>query len=125
MMENTKHDKNDNLVYWSDDGHEHWYTYNKNSQVLHYKTTLIIPVKNKMTMDLDERASKNFWESWKTYDRTGRIKTYKDSNGVHHTYKYDKESGEVERRTNSMGAFEPANEQVDMHKSTDLGWSPD
>jgi len=121
MKDNIKHDKNGNLTYYSDDGHEHWYEYNKKSQVLHYKTTLIIPVKDKDTMDSGNHPDQ-FWEFWKTYDRRGRILTYRDTNGFKHTYKYDKD-GEVTRQTNSVGAFEKANLVVKMHDSVDMGWS--
>jgi len=121
MKENTKHDKKGNLTYYSYDGHEHWYEYNKKSQILHYRTTLIIPVKNKETMDSDKHPDM-FWEFWKTYDRKGRILTYRDTNGFKHTYKYDK-GGEVTRQTNSVGAFEKANLVVKMHDSVDMGWS--
>jgi len=122
FFEECEWDDDENLTHHYTGDHHHWFKFNDFGAITHYKTTLIVPIKNKETMDVGEYPGQ-FWEYWKTYDENGRILAYKDSNGFKHTYEYDSAGNCLKRTTNSVGAFAVANIPSEAHESTDGGWN--
>lgn len=122
FFEECEWDDDENLTHHYTGDHHHWFKFNDFGAITHYKTTLIVPIKNKETMDVDAYPGQ-FWEYWKTYDENGRILAYKDSNGFKHTYEYDSAGNCLKRTTNSVGAFAVANIPAEAHESTDGGWN--
>ncbi|MAZ56882.1 hypothetical protein CL653_03755 [bacterium] len=122
FFQECEYDDDKNLTHHYTGDHHHWFKFNDYGAVTHYKTTLIVPIKDKSTMDVGAYPGK-FWEFWKTYDDEGKILNYKDSNGFEHTYEYNSFGDCVERTSNSSGGFEVANIPREMHKSTDGGYT--
>lgn len=87
FYEDCVHDSNGNLTYHNTGNHEHWFEFDEQNNNVYYKTSLVVPVSNKETMDADK--PRGWWEFWKTYDSEGRILSYKDSDGDLHEYDYN------------------------------------